>query len=445
MGLLAPAIEAATNANPILHTGRVTMVRGLLVESRGPRAVLGELCRIVIPQTGRSMEAEVVGLGVDSVRLMSYESMEGIEIGCPVIASGLAAGVAMSSSLLGRVIDSRGRPLDGLPPVTEGEYRNLRAAAPEPLSRRRIDSRFLTGVKAVDGMVPLGLGQRIGVFAGSGVGKSTLLGMMARGGKADINVIALIGERGREVREFVESELGAEGLARSVVVVSTSDSPALARIRGAFLATAAAEYFREQGLDVLLVFDSLSRLAKAQREIGLASGEPASARGYPPSVFDLLPRLLERAGTSDSGSITGIYSVLVEGDDPDEPIADALRSMLDGHIVLSRSLAERGQYPAVDPLKSVSRVETAVTESGELLLMKRIRKTLAVYERYEDMIAVGAYVRGSNAEVDEAILLKPRIDSFLAQERRESFGLDAIMDEMLSIFRHTEVNGGTKA
>jgi flagellum-specific ATP synthase len=439
VGILAEAIRKAGRIDPVLAIGRVCMVRGLLVESTGPRAVLGELCRIEMPRRGLSVEAEVVGLGEKGLRLMAYDSLEGIEIGSSVTASGRMAGFAISESLLGRVIDARGRALDGLPPPTGGSYRNLAASAPSPLTRRRIDSRFLTGIKAVDGLVPLGKGQRIGVFAGSGVGKSTLLGMMARGGRAAVNVIALIGERGREVREFVEGELGKEGLSRSVVVVSTSDSPALARLRGALLAMSAAEYFRDRGLDVLLVFDSLSRLAKAQREIGIASGEPLSARGYPPSVFDMLPRLLERAGMSDKGSITGIYSVLVEGDDPDEPIADALRSMLDGHILLSRSMAEHGRYPAIDILKSLSRVEASVTSPAEREVMRRIRAILAVYDRYEDMIAVGAYLAGSSAEVDEAIRLKPGIDSFLSQDRRESFGAEEIREKMLSIFRHEEV------
>ncbi len=438
MGILTKALEAVEKTDPLPAFGKVSMVRGLLVESSGPRAVLGELCRVLIPRTGRSIEAEVVGLGENTLRLMSYDSLEGIEIGCAVSASGTLAGMAMSESLLGRVIDARGRALDGHPPLSGGDYRNLDAAAPLPLSRRRIDSRFLTGIKAIDGMVPLGRGQRIGVFAGSGVGKSTLLGMIARGGRAEVNVIALIGERGREVREFIEGELGTEGLSRSVVIVSTSDSPALARLRGAHLAMRVAEFFRERGRDVLLVFDSLSRLAKAQREIGIASGEPATARGYPPSVFDMLPRLLERAGTSDRGSITGIYSVLVEGDDRDEPVADALRSMLDGHIVLSRDMAEHGMYPAIDVLKSVSRVESSVTTRAERDVMRRIRAILAVYDRYEDMIAVGAYVRGSNADVDEAIRLKPRIDSFLAQDRRESIDAEGVMREMVSIFRHEE-------
>lgn len=421
------------------------MVRGILVESSGPPAVLGEACLIDIPRKNRTIEAEVVGIEGATLRLMSCDSLEGIECGCRVVASGKPAGTVVSDSLLGQVIDAAGKPLDGKPPCgmmsrQDGEYRPLRASPPDPLSRSRIENRFQTGIKAVDGLVPVGKGQRIGIFAGSGIGKSTLLGMFARGGRADVNVIALIGERGREVREFIEKELGPESLARSIVVVSTSDTPALSRIRGALLATTIAEYFRDRGLDVLLLFDSLTRLATAQREVGLAAGEPAAVRGFPPSVFDFLPRLLERAGTSDRGSITGIYTVLEEGDDHAGPVPDALRSLLDGHIVLSRHLAECGHYPAIDVLKSVSRVENAIVGREDLGLMKRVRKALAVYERYADMIAVGAYVHGSNPEIDEAMRLKPLIDAFLVQDREQCFSLDSVQREMVSIFVHKEVN-----
>ncbi|MDA8411673.1 MAG: FliI/YscN family ATPase [Treponema sp.] len=409
-------IAAVERTDPIKYVGRVTKVLGILVESRGPRAVIGEVCQIVSPRTGTSSWAEVVGLREDAVQLMSYDALEGIEVGCPVIATGELLRVPVSDRLLGRVLDSMGRPADGKGDVASELFYPSVARPPDAMTRNRITRRVVTGVRSIDGLIPLGRGQRMGIFAGSGVGKSTLLGMIARNTDADINVIALIGERGREVREFIENDLGPEGLARSVVIVSTSDTPPLSRLRGAYVATAVAEYFRDRGKDVMLLFDSVTRFARAQREIGLASGEPPATRGYTPSVFDSLPRLLERSGTSDKGSITGIYTILVDGDDLDEPVSDTVRGILDGHIVLDRRLAQRNHYPAIDVLKSVSRLQGAVTGPSSRKVMGYVRKQLAVYAENEDMITIGAYVKGSSAEVDEAIERRADVLDFLQQE-----------------------------
>jgi flagellum-specific ATP synthase len=411
----AKYLAAVERTDPIKYVGRVTKVLGLLVESRGPRAVIGEVCQIISPRTKRAAYAEVVGLREDAVQLMSYEGLEGIEVGCPVIATGEQLRVPVSDRLLGRVLDSMGRPMDGKGDISSELFYPAVARPPDSLTRKRITRRVVTGVRSIDGLIPLGRGQRMGIFAGSGVGKSTILGMIARNTDADVNVIALIGERGREVREFLENDLGPEGLARSVVIVSTSDTPPLARLRGGYVASAVAEYFRDKGKDVMLLFDSVTRFARAQREIGLASGEPPATRGYTPSVFDSMPKLLERSGTSDKGSITGIYTILVDGDDMDEPISDTVRGILDGHIVLSRRLAQRYQYPAVDVLKSVSRLQNAVTGVETRRVMGYVRRQLAIYEENEDMITIGAYVKGSSPEVDEAIDRRPAVQSFLTQ------------------------------
>jgi flagellum-specific ATP synthase len=412
---LAKYLTAVERADPIKYVGRVTKVLGLLVESRGPQAVIGEVCQIIVPRLGKTAYAEVVGLHEDSVQLMAYEGLEGIEVGCQVIATGSLLDVPVSERLLGRVLDCMGRPADGKGDIASDTFYPAVARPPDALKRKRITRRVVTGVRSIDGLIPLGRGQRIGIFAGSGVGKSTLLGMIARNTDADVNVIALIGERGREVREFIENDLGDEGLKRSVVVVSTSDTSPLARLRGAYVATAVAEYFRDSGKDVMLLFDSVTRFARAQREIGLAIGEPPATRGYTPSVFDSMPKLLERSGTSDRGSITGIYTILVDGDDMDEPVSDAVRGILDGHIVLSRRLAQRYHYPAVDPLKSVSRLVGAVTGPVTQKVMGYVRRSMAVYEENEDMITIGAYVKGSNAGVDEAISKHDEIQEFLQQ------------------------------
>jgi flagellum-specific ATP synthase len=323
--------------------------------------------------------------------------------------------VPVSDRLLGRVLDSMGRPSDGKGDVASDNFYPAVAKPPNALTRKRITRRVVTGVRAIDGLIPLGRGQRIGIFAGSGVGKSTIMGMIARNTDADVNVIALIGERGREVRDFIENDLGEEGLRRSVVVVSTSDTPPLSRLRGAYVASAVAEYFRDQGKDVMLLFDSVTRFARAQREVGLAIGEPPATRGYTPSVFDAMPKLLERSGTSEKGSITGVYTILVDGDDMDEPVADTVRGILDGHIVLSRRLAQRFHYPAIDVLKSVSRLVGSVTGPITQKVMGFVRKVMAVYEENEDMITIGAYIKGSNAAVDEAISKREAVEEFLLQ------------------------------
>jgi len=416
---LAKYLTAVERTDPIKYVGRVTKVLGLLVESRGPQAVIGEVCQIIVPRLGKAVYAEVVGLREDAVQLMSYEGLEGIEVGCQVIASGEMLQVPVSDRLLGRVLDSMGRPADGKGDVASETFYPAVSRPPDALTRKRITRRVVTGVRAIDGLIPLGRGQRIGIFAGSGVGKSTLMGMIARNTDADINVIALIGERGREVREFIENDLGEEGLRRSVVIVSTSDTSPLSRLRGAYVASSVAEYFRDQGKDVMLLFDSVTRFARAQREIGLATGEPPATRGYTPSVFDSMPKLLERSGTSDKGSITGVYTILVDGDDMDEPVADTVRGILDGHIVLSRALAQRYHYPAVDVLKSVSRLVGSVTGPITQKVMGFARKVMAVYEEYEDMITIGAYVKGSNPAVDEAIAKRDDIEAFLLQTVEE--------------------------
>jgi len=413
--LIAKYLDAVERSDPIKYTGRVSKVQGLLVESRGPQAVVGELCQILIPRLGTVAWAEVAGLRGETVQLMAFSGLDGIEVGCTVIATGDMLQVPVSGKLLGRVLDSMGRPADGKGDVASSNFYPTVARPPDALKRRRIKTRISSGVRSIDGLLPLGRGQRIGVFSGSGVGKSTLLGMMARNTNADVNVIALIGERGREVREFIENDLGDEGLAKSVVIVSTSDTPPLARLRGAYVATAVAEYFRDQGKDVLLLFDSVTRFARAQREIGLAIGEPPTTRGYTPSVFDSLPKLLERSGTSDKGSITGVYSILVDGDDMDEPVADTVRGILDGHVVLSRKLAERNHYPAVDVLKSISRLSQAVTGPITQKAMGVVRRLMATYDESEDMINIGAYVKGTNPGIDEAISKRASIVSFLTQ------------------------------
>jgi flagellum-specific ATP synthase len=416
---MAKYLDAVERADPIKYVGRVTKVLGLLVESRGPQAVIGEVCQILVPRLGRAAYAEVVGLREGAVQLMAYEGLEGIEVGSAVIATGELLQVPVSDRLLGRVLDSMGRPADGKGDVWSDIRYPAVARPPDALTRKRITRRVVTGVRSIDGLLPLGRGQRIGIFAGSGVGKSTILGMIARNTDADVNVIALIGERGREVREFIENDLGEEGLRRSVVIVSTSDTSPLARLRGAYVAAAVSEYFRDRGKDVMLLFDSVTRFARAQREIGLAIGEPPATRGYTPSVFDSMPKLLERSGTSDKGSITGIYTILVDGDDMDEPVADTVRGILDGHIVLSRRLAQRFHYPAVDVLKSVSRLVGAVTGPVTQKVMGYVRRIMAIYEENEDMITIGAYVKGTNPAVDEALAKHEGVEEFLMQTVEE--------------------------
>ena len=395
-------------------TGTVSQVVGLLVESAGPAAGVGDFCEIRT-RSGRSIRSQVIGFRDGRVLSMPLEETDGLQLGDPVVARSEAARVRVGEALLGRVIDGFGEPMDGGPPLDTAEAYDLFRPPPGPLERELIRQPLVTGIRAIDSLLPCGKGQRVGIFGGSGVGKSTLLGCMCRDNSADVSVIGLIGERNREVREFIDHELGPAGLARSVVVVATSDRPAPLRVRACFVATAIAEYFRDAGKDVLLVMDSVTRLAMAQREIGLAAGEPPSQKGYTPSVFNLLPKVFERSGNFKGGSITGYYTVLVDGDDFNEPIADATRSILDGHIVLSRELGAAGHYPAIDVLQSVSRLEGQVAAPDQRQAARKIRETLATYRRSEDLINLGAYVAGSNPQLDTAVSARPDLLGFLKQ------------------------------
>jgi len=396
--------------------GRVTNLIGLVIEATGMRAEVGELCTITTGRNRSRVPAEVVGFRDGRTLLMPLGDMQGIGPGMPVTPTGGSFRVAVGPHLLGRVLDGLGRPIDDGPPLRAGELRPAAGPPPSPMRRPRIDERLELGVRALDTLVPCGRGQRLGIFAGSGVGKSSLLGMIARSTQAAVNVICLVGERGRELLEFVERDLGP-AIDRSVVVVATSDQPALIRIKAALVATTIAEHFRDQGADVLLMMDSVTRLAMAQREIGLAIGEPPATRGYTPSVFAMLPRLLERAGTSETGSITGLYTVLVEGDDMNEPVADAARSILDGHCVLSRALAHRNHYPAIDVLESISRLAVDITPDEVQAAAGALRETLAAHRSKQDLIAIGAYTAGADPAVDYAIAKLPQIDAFLRQPR----------------------------
>jgi len=412
--VLGGAIEAVRAADLQDRRGRVRSLIGLVIEASGLRAEVGELCTIAAGRNAEPVSAEVVGFRDRGALLMPLGSMHGIGPGNPVSATGRPFRVGVGAALLGRVLDGLGRPIDGLDEPQVDEHRTTIAAPPPPLSRTRITERLSLGVRALDGFVPCGTGQRLGIFSGSGVGKSSLLGMIARATSADVNVICLVGERGREVREFVERDLG-DALAHSVVVVATSDEPALVRIKAAYVATTIAEWFRDRGDNVLLMMDSVTRLATAQREVGLAIGEPPAARGFTPSVFALLPQLLERAGTAERGSITGLYTVLVEGDDMNDPVADAARSILDGHCVLTRQLAHRNHYPAVDVLQSVSRLAGDVAPPEAREAAATLRELLALHREKEDLIAIGAYSAGSDPRIDRAISLMPAVDGFLRQ------------------------------
>jgi len=430
--------EAVAETEPIKHTGIVSRVQGLLIESKGPQASVGELCRINLKNTAKSITAEVIGLNGKNVQLMTYEDIQGIEIGCEVIASGMMLSIPVGQALLGRVIDSLGKAADGKQEPFSSLHYPILAQAPDPMERRPIKERIVTGIRAVDALLAVGRGQRVGIFAGSGIGKSTLMGMIARNTSADVNVIALIGERGREVADFLENDLGPEGLKHSVVVTATSDTSPLARIRGAYTATAIAEYFRDQGKDVMLLFDSITRFAKAQREIGLAIGEPPASRGYTPSVFEALPKLLERSGTSSKGSITGFYTVLVDGDDVDEPISDAVRGILDGHILLNRKLAQRGHYPAIDVLGSISRLANRVSGECSKKAAQYMRRLMAVYAEAEDLIQVGAYQKGTNPAIDEAIERHEKIEDFLQQEVNDPAPIEKTLAQ-LSAITHIDI------
>ena len=414
--------------------GKVSKVVGLTVESLGPKARLNDLCKIYIDKDMTThVMAEVVGFQDSRLILMPVDNMEGVGVGCIVENTGKPLEVPVGFELLGHTLDGIGRPTD-VDALDLPEAYPLEALPPDPMSREIIHEILPLGVKAVDGMITVGKGQRLGIFAGSGVGKSTLMGMFARNTKADINVIALIGERGREVREFIERDLGPEGMARSVVVVATSDKPALIRNKAAKTATAIAEYFRDQGKDVLLMMDSLTRFSMAQREIGLASGEPPVTRGYPPSVYAEMPKLLERAGTAEKGSITGLYTVLVDGDDMNEPITDTARSILDGHIMLDRKLAHKNHYPAIDVMQSISRVMSAIASKEHKELAGKLRNVLATYSEAEDLINIGAYKNGSNPDIDYSIRKIRAVNSFLCQATDEKFQFEEEMQLLEQLF-----------
>lgn len=421
---------------PIKAKGTVEHVIGLLIEGRGPVAALGDMCDIYPRFSRTSIKAEVVGFKGPHVLLMPLGEMRGVHPGSMIVNRGEKAIVRVAAELQGRVLDGLGQPLDHQGPLSTGVSYPLYAEPLNPLYKRRIDTPLDLGVRAINGLLTCGKGQRLGIFAGSGVGKSMLLGMMARHTQADVNVIALIGERSREVREFIERDLGAEGLKKSVVVVATSDQSPLVRMRGAYVATAIAEYFRDQGEDVLFMMDSLTRFAMAQREVGLSVGEPPMTKGYTPSVFALLPKLLERAGTTEGqGSITGFYTVLVEGDDFNEPLVDAARSILDGHILLSRALAAKNHYPAVQILPSLSRVMRDITTPVHQELAGKFREIMAVYEEAEDLINIGAYVRGSSAKIDAAIRLIDAVNAYLRQPLEERATVEDSVQQLQALFK----------
>ncbi len=422
------------NRNYIKGLGRVVKVVGLTIESLGPSANLNDLCIITSKENKeQTVYAEVVGFRDKLVLLMPYGDVEGIGPGATVENTGAPLKVPVGECMLGQVLDGLGNLLEGGELLT-GEYYNAEASPPDPLDREIINEILPLGVKSVDGLMTIGKGQRIGIFAGSGVGKSTLMGMFARNTRADINIIALIGERGREVREFIERDLGAEGMARSIVVVATSDKPALIRKKAAKTATALAEYFRDQGKDVLLMMDSLTRFSMAQREIGLASGEPPVSRGYPPSMYSEMPKLLERAGNSKTGSITGLYTVLVDGDDFNEPITDVARSILDGHIMLSRKLAHKNHYPAVDVMQSISRCMSQVATSEHKKLAGKMKNVMATYADAEDLINIGAYKAGSNKNIDYAIEKIDAVNAFLMQDVDERVSFEDMLSSLKEIF-----------
>lgn len=410
--------------------GKVVDVVGLIIVSVGPNAVMGEVCTVVDQNGNEICKAEVVGFKNGKVLSIALGEVHNISPACEIKATGKSFTVGVGKELLGRVIDGLGNPIDGKGEINYTSFREAHREAPNPLERKRITTPIQTGIRAVDGLLTIGKGQRIGIFAGSGVGKSVTLGMIARNTSADVNVISLIGERGREVREFIEKDLGEEGLKRSVVVVATSDKSPLIRMKGAYVGITIAEYFRDLGLDVMLMMDSVTRFAMAQREIGLTIGEPPTTKGYTPSVFALLPKLLERAGNSEKGSITGIYTVLVDGDDMVEPIADAVRSILDGHIVLSRKLANKGHYPAIDTLQSVSRVMPDIIDQDHYKKVMAFNEMLATYREAEDLINIGAYVKGSNPQIDKAISKINQLKAFLKQDIFEKANYPDTIDKL---------------
>ena len=409
---------AISQINSFRVSGRIVRVVGLTIEAVGLNCQIGEICKV--KTNGSSfLLCEVVGFRENHILLMPLGDMQGIQLGNPIYPIGKSLKVPVGTALLGRVLDGLGNPIDGKPNLDFVETASSSNKPPNPLQRMLITEPLVTGVRVIDGLLTCGKGQRMGIFSGSGVGKSTLLGTIARSSHSDVSVIALVGERGREVRDFLEKDLGEDGLARSVVIVSTSDQPALIRLKAAMVAMTIAEHFRDIGLDVTLLMDSVTRFAMAQREIGLATGEPPASKGYPPSVYALLPKLLERAGASEKGTITGYFTVLVEGDDFNEPICDAARSILDGHIILSRELAARNHYPAIDVLNSVSRVMPKVTSKEHQASAARARRHLAVYEKARDLINIGAYVSGSDPDIDLAIKTNPALTDFLQQDQND--------------------------
>ena len=426
-------IKKVNNTSSIYSEGIVKKVIGLTIEVQGIKAFVGELC-IIYNESGHPINCEVVGFKEEFVVLMPLDELIGISPGCRVVPQRKPLSVTCSDELLGHILDGLGRPLDEELSILNGEDYPLENEAPDPLKRKRIKEIMPTGVRAIDGFLTVGDGQRIGIFAGSGVGKSTTLGMIAREAKADINVISLIGERGREVLEFIEKDLGPEGMKRSIVVCATSDKPALIRIKGALTATAIAEYFRDKGKKVILMMDSVTRFAMAQREVGLAIGEPPATKGYTPSVFAKLPKLMERSGTSMDGSITAFYTVLVDGDDFNEPIADAVRGILDGHIVLSRDLAHKNHYPAIDILNSVSRLMSSIAPKEHKNAASQARDLLATYKESEDLINIGAYAKGTSPKIDKAIQYNDPLNKFLCQYVDEKSSFEETQETLISMF-----------
>ncbi|WNQ13733.1 flagellar protein export ATPase FliI [Paenibacillus aurantius] len=429
--------EELRRLDPVVVNGKVTQVIGLTVESEGPDASVGDVCHIYPYKSDKPIKAEVVGFRNNKVILMPLGELHSIGPGCEVVSTGKPLTVQVGHELLGQVLDGLGQPLDGSVLPAQMTHYSTHNAPGNPLKRPRVLEPISVGVRCIDGLLTIGKGQRVGIFAGSGVGKSTLLGMIARNTSADVNVIALIGERGREVLDFIERDLGPEGLARSVVIVATSDQPALIRIKGALIATSIAEYFRDKGLNVMLMMDSVTRYAMAQREVGLAVGEPPATRGYTPSVFATLPKLLERSGTGPKGSITAFYTVLVDGDDMNEPIADAVRGILDGHIVLDRSLANKGHYPAIEVLSSVSRVMKEIVPREQQDAANFLKRMLSIYKDSEDLINIGAYQRGSNAEIDASLQYIQSIWAFTRQRTDEKVNYLEAQERLLA-----EFNGG---
>ncbi len=425
--------QTLDNLDTIRLGGRVRQVIGLTIESEGPPAQLGEICKIWLPNT-KSIQAEVVGFKDNKVLLMPLGEMDGIAAECKVLSTGKSLLVPVSEQLKGRVLNGLGKPIDGKPSVRYENFYPILNSPPDPLRRPRIKNPLPLGIKAIDALLTVGKGQRFGIFSGSGIGKSTLMGMIARFTKAEVNVIALIGERGREVRDFIERDLQEEGLARSVVVVATSDEPPLIRLRGAFVATAIAEYFRDKGYDVMFMMDSITRFARAQREVGLSIGEPPTTRGFTPSVFAILPKLLERSGTSEKGTITGLYTILVDADDMNEPIADNVRAILDGHVVLSRDLAARNHYPAIDVLQSVSRLMFDIVSPEHDNAARRLKEIVATIRDAQDLLDIGAYVKGSNLKIDYALTMIDEVTEFLKQGIFEKVDYQTAVSQLMKLF-----------